>query len=140
MRDEVSREIVLKVNGTEFPNVKKGSYTLTPITKYNEYEGEDGSSTIEEVNTGFYEGAVTYKALTQEEVYNLYRKLTLVSDIAILDPTSENRIYRNMTCVVDNKKLPYIFNDEDLSVWGMSFRFRQIREGSLENEIEGGGS
>lgn len=132
---EVSREIVLKINGKEFPNVKKGSYTLKPISTYNEYVCEDGSSTVEEVSTGFFEGSVTYKALLQEDVYDLYRRLTLVSDIAILDPTSENRIYYNMTCIIDNKQLPYVFNDEDVSVWGMSFRFRQIKEGSIENSI-----
>ena len=137
MSDETSREIVLKINGKEFPNTLKGTYTLAPISTYNEYECEDGSSTVEEIQTGYYEGSVVYKALLQEDVYDLYRRLTLVSDVAILDPTTERRRYMNMTCIIDGKKLPYVFNDDDISVWGMSFKFRQIAPGHYENEIEG---
>lgn len=130
--------IVLKINNVEFPNVIKGAMSIEPITRYNEYVGEDGSSTVEEINSGFYQGSVTYKGLTQAEVHRLYSALRTVSTVSILDPTGETEAYYNMQCIIDNKKLPYKYKDKDLSVWGLQFSFRQFANVPLPTPTEGG--
>lgn len=116
---------ILRINSTDIPPIIKGTMTLMDVDAFNEYKGEDGSSTIEEISTGMIEGKVSFKALLQSEIQTIYAGITKVSVLHLYDPRDGQT--KSINAVIDDKQFPYHFKDADADVWGMSFSFRQIR-------------
>lgn len=121
----VTETSILEINGQTIPPIIKGTMTLSEVDSFNEYKGENGESTIEEISTGMIEGSVNFRALLQSDLQTIYASITKVSIVRYYDPRDGQT--KSINALIDNKNFPYKFKDANADVWGFSFSFRQIR-------------
>ena len=114
---------LLNINGVELPE-PKGSFSLAKRDVYNEYTGEDGSKTIEEIVCGKIEGSVAYNSLMQTQIARITAAITLVSECLVYDPATGHRvtISAKITGIKSNK----IYHANNLSAWSLSFTVTEL--------------
>ena len=114
---------LLKINNTEIPD-PEGDFTISKIDKFNKYEGEDGSITIEAIRTGMVDVKVTYIGQTVDNLMVIANALKLVSDVEIFDPAINN--LRTIVARVSNITMGKNYHKNNVSMWSLSFNISEI--------------
>ena len=114
---------LLKINDVDFPE-PYGSFTLSKSDKVNEYECEDGSSTIEIVRVGVVSLKVAYNALTVDKVRELCDAISTVSNVTVFDP--QTNTIKSIKAHVSNIQTGKMYHKNDLSVWSLSFDINEL--------------
>lgn len=119
-----ARYDLISINGYDAPDVKKGTVTVTPMQKYNEYEGEDGGKVIEIIAEGMLQGSVSYNGLLQSQIQAIMAVLRTVSTMTIYNPHTGNmRTFYALITVSDTSK---IIHDQNGNAWSWGFTFEEI--------------
>ena len=114
---------LLKINNVELPD-PEGGFTVSKTNKFNEYEGEDGSVTIESVRTGMTNAKVTYIGQKSSDLADISNALSLVSEVVIFDPAINDQ--RTITAKITDVSMGKVFHRHDVSVWSLSFNITEI--------------
>lgn len=109
---------LLKVNGVSLPK-PEGDYSISKKDKYNEYEGEDGNSTVEVIRQGIISLSVSYNYVTEKHLKEMADALKLVSEVEIFDPTQQK--IRKITAKISGIKTKMIYYKNGISIWSLSF-------------------
>lgn len=114
---------LLNINNVDFPE-PHGSFSLSKTDKVNEYQCEDGTSTIEIVRVGVVALKVSYNALTIDKVRELCGAISTVSNVTIFDPqTNATKVIKAQ---VSNIQTGKVHHKNDLSVWSLSFDINEL--------------
>lgn len=114
---------LLRINNVDFPE-PYGEFSLSKNDKVNEYQCEDGSSTIEIIRSGIVNLKVAYNSLTAEMVRELSNALKTVSEIVVFDPHSNST--KTITAYISNIDVKKVYHRHDLSVWSLSFDVKEL--------------
>lgn len=114
---------LLRINNVDFPE-PYGKFALNKNDKVNEYQCEDGTSTIEIIRTGVVDLKVDYKSLTAEKVRELSNALKTVSSVVVFDPNTNAT--KTITAHISNINVTKVYHRHDLSVWSLSFDVREL--------------
>lgn len=115
---------LISINNVVAPAVTKGTVTVAPNLKYNEYDGEAGNKIIEPISTDKLKGTVQYSGLFQSQIQTMYAAITLVSTMTVYNPmTGNTRTFKALVLVGDNTKILY---DEVANVWSFAFDFEEV--------------
>ena len=114
---------LIKINAVKIPDPKAGNITINYKNKYNEYAGEDGSTTIEEI-TQKMEGTVTYNGLFEADLMAIKNAVALVSDLTIYDPMEGTT--RTFAALIDEGSATMKAYQNNVSAWSYSFNFREL--------------
>lgn len=115
---------LIKLNGTSIPDVKKGTVTVAPNPKYNEFDGEEGNKVLEVISTDKIRGTVSYDGLFQSELQTIQAAVDIVSEMTIYNPFSgQTRTFLAKIIVNDSGK---IIHDENANAWTYGFDFEEI--------------
>lgn len=114
---------LLSINSVILPT-PEGNFTLSKNDKYNQYEGEDGSKTVEVIREGIISASVSYKGLTEEMLKRIIDAITLVSRVVIYNPmTKSTKTVTAKITGISTKKVCYRNN---ISVWSLSFNIEEL--------------
>ena len=114
---------LLSINGVSLPK-PEGDYSITKNDKYNEYEGEDGSSTVEVIRRGIISLSVAYNYVTEKHLKEITDAINLVSEVYVFDPTKG--VVRNITAKVTGIKTKMIYYKNGISIWTLSFDVEEL--------------
>ena len=115
---------LIAINGYDAPDVKKGTVSVVPLQKYNEYEVEDGGKVLEVLAEGMLQGSVTYNGLLQSDIQSLMAHIRVVSTMTIYNPYSgTTRTFYARINVTDTSK---IIHDAGANAWTWGFEFEEI--------------
>lgn len=114
---------LLSINGVEFPELYE-SFTLGKNDKVNEYNCEDGSSTIEIVRIGVVDLKLSYKSLTVKKIKELCGAIEAVSDVTVFDPTNNNT--RTIRAYISNLNIGKLYHKNNRSAWSLSFDVKEL--------------
>ena len=114
---------LLTINGVPLPK-PEGDFTITKKDKYNEYEGEDGSSTVEVIRQGILSLSVSYNYITEQHLKTITDAIRLVSQVEVYDPAL--RTTRTLTAKITNLKNKMLYYKNDISVWTLSFNLDEL--------------
>lgn len=115
---------LITINGTSIPDVKKGTVSISPNPKYNEYEGEAGNKIIDIISDDRIKGTVSYSGLLQSELQTIYGAITLVSTLEIYNPFTGNvKRFSALILVSASDKL---IHDANANAWTFEFEFEEI--------------
>lgn len=114
---------LLEVNGVILPD-PEGNYDISLGEKFNEYEGEDGSKTIEVIREGMINCNVSYKGLHAEKVKEIQDALKIVSTVVVFDPTSDST--KEITAKITDVKTQKKHHKNNISVWSLSFKIEEL--------------
>lgn len=115
---------LIAINNVSAPDIQKGTLTVLPNPKYNEYEGEEGNKVIEEISTDKIKGTVTYSGLFQSQIQTICAALSLVSTMTIYNPmTGTTRTFKALILVGEVTK---IIHDGTANAWAFSFEFEEV--------------
>lgn len=117
---------LIALNGYSLPDIQagKGTITVVPNPKYEEYECEDGGKVIDITNDTMIKGTVAYNGLLQAELSAIASHLTLVSTMTIYNPLMGSPKTFKALCIVDN--VERIIHDGVANAWSFSFSFEEI--------------
>ena len=114
---------LLKINGAELPNAE-GGFTVSQNVKYNTYEAEDGSTTVEQIRVGIIKGTVSYKGLLIDDLKEVASHLTLVSDVEIYNPLTDSiKVIKAKIEGISMKKIVYKNN---VNAWSLDFTIEEL--------------
>ena len=114
---------LLTINGVRLPK-PEGDFTITRKDKYNEYEGEDGSSTVEVIRHGVISLSVSYGHVTEKHLNEIIGAIRLVSEVALYDPA--NRAPRLISAKITDVKTKMLYYKNGISVWTLSFNLDEL--------------
>lgn len=114
---------LLKINNIELPD-PEGTFTVDKRDKFNEYEGEDGSVTVEAVRTGMTDVKVSYIGQKASDLAKILNALSLVSTVVIFDPAINDQ--RTITAKITDISMGRVFHKYNTSVWSLSFNITEI--------------
>ncbi len=114
---------LLTINGVPLPK-PEGGFTITKKDKYNEYEGEDGSSTVEVIRQGILSLSVSYNYITEQHLKNVTDAIRLVSQVKVYDPAI--RATRTLTAKITGLKTKMLYYKNDIFVWTLSFNLDEL--------------
>lgn len=109
---------LLSINGVSLPK-PEGDYSITKKDKYNEYEGEDGSSTVEVIRQGVIALSVSYNYVTERHLNEINDAIRLVSEVEVFDPTI--RKVKKFTAKISGIKTKMLYYKNEISIWSLSF-------------------
>lgn len=114
---------LLTVNGVAFP-IPEGDFSMELEDKFHEYEGEDGSSTVELIRRGIRSVSVSYNGLPEVHLKNLVGALRLVSEIELYNPMT--RSVESITGKVTGVKTKKIWYQNNQSLWSLAFQIEEL--------------
>lgn len=114
---------LLSVNGVSLPQ-PEGDYTLSKNDKYNEYEGEDGTTTVEVIRQGIISLAVSYNHVTEKHLKEIMDAIKLVSSVEVFDPTQQK--VRKITAKITGIKTKMFYYKNGISVWTLAFNVDEL--------------
>ena len=114
---------LLKINNIELPD-PDGGFTVSKTDKFNEYEGEDGSVTIEAIRTGMADVKVTYVGQDVNALMTIANALSLVSTVVFFDPSINDE--KTITAKISGVSMGKVHHRHDVSVWSLSFNVTEI--------------
>ena len=114
---------LLKINNVELPD-PDGDFTVSKTDKFNEYEGEDGSVTIEAVRTGMTDVKVTYVGQDVNALATIAKALTLVSEVVFFDPSLNEE--KTITAKISGISMGEVHHRHNVSVWSLTFNITEI--------------
>lgn len=76
---------LLTINGVQLPK-PEGDFSISLKDKYNEYEGEDGTATVEVIRQGILSLSVSFNGLPEDYLKTIVDAITLVSSVVIYNP------------------------------------------------------
>ena len=114
---------LLSVNGVSLPQ-PEGDYTLSKNDKYNEYEGEDGTTTVEVIRQGIISLAVSYSHVTEKNLKEIMDAIKLVSSVEVFDPTQQK--VRKITAKITGIKTKMFYYKNGISVWTLAFNVDEL--------------
>lgn len=114
---------ILSANGVEFTD-PEGSFTLSKSDVVNEYEAENGHTTVEIVRSGKISASVSYSGLTVQNLKTMSESLGTVTTFMIYDALTDSR--KEVQARVSNVKVQKVFHKNNLSVWGLSFDIAEL--------------
>ncbi len=109
---------LLAINGVPLPK-PEGDFTITKKDKYNEYHGDDGSSTVEVIRQGILSLSVSYNYITEQHLKTITDAISLVSSGEVFDPAT--RTTRPLTAKITGVRTKMLYYKNDISVWTLSF-------------------
>lgn len=115
---------LISINSVDIPDVKKGTLTIAPNQKYNEYETEDGGKVIEVIAADMLKGSVSYNGLTQSEMQTISAAINLVSQMTVYNPFTNNT--KTFTALITVNQSDKILHDATANAWTYSFNFEEI--------------
>lgn len=115
---------LITINNVAAPDVKKGTVTVLPNPKYNEYDVEDGGKVIDVISEGPIKGTVSYNGLLQSEIQALAAAINLVSTMTIYNPYSGAA--RTFTALINITAGDKIIHDDRANAWTFAFDFEEI--------------
>lgn len=114
---------LMTVNGVDLPD-PEGTFDISLNDKYNMYEGEDGSKTVEVIREGVLCCNVTYNGLLENKLKEIKNALKIVSRIVIYDPMSVST--KEITAKITDIKTQKIHHKNGISVWSLSFSIEEL--------------
>lgn len=114
---------LLSINGVTLPQ-PEGDYTITKNDKYNEYEGEDGTSTVEVIRQGIISLSVSYNYVKEKQLKKITDAIKLVSEVVVFDPTKQTT--RTISAKVTGIKTKMIYYKNGISVWSLAFDVEEL--------------
>jgi len=133
-----TRYDLLAINSTAIPDVKKGTLSMNPTRKKNEFECMDGSSVMEVLSMTQMSGTVTYNGLMESELQTIVVAIgDGVVTLSVYDPATPTTTTINgktvttgttLTFYADISNIQYdkILHDSAASAWSLSFDFKKI--------------
>ena len=125
---------LLSINGTAIPDVKKGDVMVSPLSKYQKYEGEEGNGILDVINTSQIRGSVSYTGLMQSEVQSIWTAMHTASFpacvLVIYNPLTGTS--KRFTACIEVGDVPKIIHDGSANAWGFSFSFEEIDDAPPE--------
>lgn len=114
---------LLKINNIELPD-PDGGFSVSKMDKFNEYEGEDGSVTIEAIRTGMTDVKVTYTGQNANALATIANALSLVSTVVFFDPSIND--VKTITAKISGISFGKVHHRHNVSVWSLSFNVTEI--------------
>lgn len=114
---------LLKINNIELPD-PEGTFTVGKRDKFNEYETEDGKTTVEVVRQGIISLSVSFNGLTEAMVKRICDAITLVSTVEVFDPAIGKT--KEITAKVTDIKTKKIWFKNNVSIWSLSFNVDEL--------------
>lgn len=114
---------LLKINTVELPDAE-GDFTIHKKDKFNEYETEDGRTTVEVVRQGIISLSVSFNGLTEVMVKTICDAITLVSTVEVFDPALGQT--KEITAKVTDVKTKKVWFKNNVSVWSLSFSVDEL--------------
>lgn len=114
---------LLTINGVSLPK-PEGDFTLSLNDKYNEYEGEDGTSTVEVIRQGILSLSVSFNGLPEEYLKMIVDAITLVSSVVIYNPMKMG--VQTVTARITGIKTKKIWYQNNRSLWSLSFDIDEL--------------
>lgn len=121
---------LISINGVNAPDVKKGTLTIMPNPKYNEFEVEDGGKVVEVIAETKLKGTVSYTGLLQSEIQALRAAIGLVSQMTIYNPYSNSA--RTFTALITITAGDKIIHDAVANAWTFAFDFEEIGDANSQ--------
>lgn len=122
---EISYDLI-SINNVPAPDIAagKGTLTILPNPKYNEYEVEDGGKVIDVIAEDKIKGSVSYNGLMQSDIHAIMAVLRLVSTMTIYNPFSG--MPRTFTALITVTTCDKIIHDGRANAWSFAFDFEEI--------------
>lgn len=114
---------LLSINGVSLPQ-PEGEYTISKNDKYNEYEGEDGTTTVEVIRQGIISLAVSYNYVTEKHLKEITDAINLVSMVELFDPTQQK--VRKISAKITGIKTKMFYYKNGISVWTLAFNVDEL--------------
>ena len=115
---------LIQINGVNIPDVKKGTLTVSPNPKYEEYDTEDGGKVIDVIEEDMISGSVSYSGLTQSEMQTISAAIRLVSTMTIYNPFTG--MIRTFEAKILKNPAEKIIHDAYANAWTFGFEFEEI--------------
>lgn len=115
---------LISINGTDIPDVKKGTVTVEPNRKFEALEGEEGNMIIEPISVDKIKGSVEYTGLFQSELQTIASAVELVSEMTIYNPRSGST--RTFLALITEHPSSKIIHDAGANAWTYGFDFEEI--------------
>lgn len=112
---------LLQINGTDFPT-PEGSFSITYEDKTNDYESDDGQTTVEVIRADVAKISVSYKGLPEAKVVSLLAQLKTVSTVLFL----RRGTLQGTQMKVSNVKTDKVWYKNGVSAWALSFDLQEI--------------
>ena len=114
---------LLKINTVELPDAE-GDFTINKHDKFNEYETEDGKTTVETIRQGIVSLSVSFNGLTETMVKTICDAITLVSTVEVFDPALGQP--KEITAKITGVKTTKIWFRNNVSIWSLSFNVDEL--------------
>ncbi len=114
---------LITINGVSLPK-PEGEYSITKKDKYNVYEGEDGTSTVEVIRQGIISLSVSYNYVTEKHLKEITDAIRLVSSVEIYDPTL--KMIRTINAKVTGVKTKMLYYKNGISIWSLAFDIDEL--------------
>lgn len=114
---------LLSINGVPLPN-PMGDFTISQNDKYNEYEGEDGKTTVEIIRQGILSLSVSFNGLPEDYLKMIVDAIRIVSTVVIYNPLTKST--RKMTAKITGVKSKKIWYQNNQSLWSLSFEIDEL--------------
>lgn len=115
---------LINVNGIDCPDVKKGTLTMNPVSKYEEHETEGGGKVIDEIAEEMWTGTVSYNGLFQSEIQSIKNCLKTVSAMTIYDPLRNQTV--SFLALIVPQDMEKKEHTSQGNVWSFGFTFEKI--------------
>lgn len=112
---------LLVVNGVTFP-IPEGSLDIKYSNRINEYEGEDGSITVEIIRENIASISVSYNGLLETQLNLLLGALKTVNEVTFYKKGTEVTCFMKATDISTPEK----YYKHSISVWGFSFGLQEL--------------
>ena len=114
---------LLSINDIPLPN-PEGELSICQNDKLNEYQGEDGTSTIEVIREGVISMTVSYSNLTDKLLNEIMRALTLISKVELYNPMTCS--IQVITARISDQTVKKIWYKNSMSVWSLTFKIDEL--------------
>ena len=114
---------LLTINGFEIPDAD-GDLQISESEKINEYQGEDGHTTIEEIRQGIISLSVSFDVLSEDMLNKIKSTLSIVSTVDIYNPLKKETETRKMK--VSGIKVKRVCYKQNTSLWSLSFNLDEL--------------
>lgn len=115
---------LITVNGIDCPDVKKGTLSMNPVSKYEEHETEGGGKVIDEIAEEMWTGTVSYNGMFQSEIQSIKNCLKTVSTMTIYDPLRNQTV--SFIALIVPQEMEKKEHSGQGNVWSFGFTFEKI--------------
>ena len=114
---------IISINGVSLPD-PEGMFEISHRDKYNIYEGEDGSKTVEVIREGMIYCNVSYNGLLAEKITEINDAIKIISSVVVYDPMEcgNKEIKAKITDIKAQKK----HHKNGISAWSLSFTIEEL--------------